>query len=329
MKADQKTNPVVEISGLSKRYGQTQALDNVSLTIPPGVVFALLGENGAGKSTTLKTLLGLEKPDAGTAKVLGMDCKKDGVKIRSTVGYVPESPALYDWMTVEETGWFAAGFYGENFKTEFNRLAGEFDLPLDRKIKKLSKGGRAKVSLALATAHKPPLLIMDEPTSGLDTLVRRKFLESMIDVASSGRTVLLSSHQIPEVERVADIVAVVNQGKLLVCKPLDELKQGMEQWVVTLENDSTQLPEFSAQVLLHEGQNSRRRRLLVTSMTPDCLWKLRDHPQVNTVEVHTPSLEEIFVALMKSADAGLLIQNSDGNGISGDQDVNRSREVTS
>lgn len=310
MNADQITKPVVEISGLSKRYGQTQALDNVSLTIPQGVVFALLGENGAGKSTTLKTLLGLEKPDSGTATVLDMDCEKDGIEIRSAVGYVPESPALYDWMTVKETGWFAAGFYGDRFMAEFERLAAEFDLPLDRKIKKLSKGGRAKVSLALATAHRPPLLVMDEPTSGLDTLVRRKFLESMIDVASSGRTVLLSSHQIPEVERVADIVAVVNQGQLLVCKPLDELKQGMEQWVITLENDDVQLPDFSAKLLLHEGQNSRRRRLLVTDTSPDCLWQLRDHPSVSKVEVHTPSLEEIFVALMKSADAGLLAQDS-------------------
>lgn len=327
MSTDQPTKPVVEISGLSKRYGQTQALDNVSLTIPPGVVFALLGENGAGKSTTLKTLLGLEKPDSGSASVLGMDCTKDGIKIRSAVGYVPESPALYDWMTVKETGWFAAGFYGDRFMTEFERLAAEFDLPLDRKIKKLSKGGRAKVSLALATAHRPPLLIMDEPTSGLDTLVRRKFLESMIDVASSGRTVLLSSHQIPEVERVADIVAVVNQGKVLVCKPLDELKQGMEQWVLTLENDDADLPEFGAKLLLHEGQNSRRRRLLVTDTTPDCLWQLRDHPLVSEVEVHTPSLEEIFVALMKSADAGLLMQDS--NKEVTDKEIADSSEVTS
>lgn len=244
------------------------------------------------------------------------------------MGYVRESPALYDWMTVEETGWFAAGFYGEGFKTEFDRLAAEFDLPLDRKIKKLSKGGRAKVSLALATAHKPPLLIMDEPTSGLDTLVRRKFLESMIDVASSGRAVLLSSHQILEVERVADIVAVVNQGKVLVCKPLDELKQGMEQWVITLENEDADLPEFGAQILLHEGQNSRRRRLLVTNTTPDCLWKLRDNALVANVEVHTPSLEEIFVALMKSADAGLLIQNSDNDAVGG-KGITHSNEVTS
>lgn len=293
-------NPVVEIAGLSKCYGSTQALDNVSLSIPPGVVFALLGENGAGKSTCLKTLLGLEKPDAGTAHVLGMDCQREGISIRSAVGYVPESPALYDWMTVKETGWFAAGFYGSNFQVEFERLAGEFELPLDRKIKKLSKGGRAKVSLALATAHQPSLLIMDEPTSGLDTLVRRKFLESMIDVTSSGRTVLLSSHQIPDVERVADIVAIVNQGKVLICQPLDELKQMMEQWVVTFESATNEFPSVAADILLHEGRHSRRQRLLVRNPSPDCLWKLRDDPAIGKVEVHTPSLEEIFVAVMKS-----------------------------
>ena len=297
------THPVVKIAGMSKRYGQTQALDNVSFTIPQGVVFALLGENGAGKSTCLKTLLGLERPDAGTAHVLGMDCQTEGIKIRSTVGYVPESPALYDWMTVKETGWFAAGFYGSEFQVEYERLAGEFDLPLDRKIKKLSKGGRAKVSLALATAHQPPLLIMDEPTSGLDTLVRRKFLESMIDVTSSGRTVLLSSHQIPDVERVADIVAIVNQGKVLICQPLDELKQVMEQWVVTFESEDSEFPSVEAEILLHEGKQSRRQRLLVRDPSPECLWKLRDDPAISEVEVHTPSLEEIFVAVMNSKTA--------------------------
>ena len=295
---------VVEVAGLSKRFGSTIALDNVSLTIPSGVVFALLGENGAGKSTCLKTLLGLERPDSGSAHVLGMNSSSDGINIRAAVGYVPESPALYEWMTVAEIGWFTAGFYGTGFQAEFERLAAEYELPLDRKIKKLSKGGKAKVSLALAAAHKPPLMIMDEPTSGLDTLVRRKFLESMVDIAASGRTVLLSSHQIPEVERVADTVAIVNQGKLLVCESMGQLKQSMEQWVVTMASNTTKLPSVGSEILLHEGQGSRRQRLLVRNTTPECLWKVRDAEGVQEVEVHTPSLEEIFVGLIKSTKTG-------------------------
>lgn len=295
---------VVKMSGVSKSFGAQMALDNVSLTIPRGIVFALLGENGAGKSTCLKTLLGLEAPDRGQAEVLGMDSRKQGIDIRAAVGYFPENPALYDWMTVAEIGWFTAGFYGAGFQTEFERLAAEYELPLNQKIGKLSKGGRAKVTLALATAHQPPLLILDEPTSGLDTLVRRKFLESMVDVAASGRSVLLSSHQIPEVERVADTIAIINRGKLLICDSLDNLKQSMERWVVSLASPEVALPDIKAKTVLHEGQQTRRQRLLVRDMTPECLWAIRDHEGVQDVEVHTPSLEEIFVGLMKSSHAG-------------------------
>ena len=137
-----------------------------------------------------------------------------GWRFRRRVGYVPDQPALYDWMTVEEAGWFVAGFYPLGFQRHYNELIEHFELPPDRKIKELSKGMRAKVSLSLAMGHKPELLILDEPTSGLDPLVRREFLESMVDIAGQGRTVLLASHQIAEVERVADVVAIVRDGKL-------------------------------------------------------------------------------------------------------------------
>ena len=200
-----------EIQDITKRFKQHAALDNVSLRGEQGQVIALLGENGAGKTTLLKILLGLLAPDGGASRVLGLDSQTHGAEIRRRVGYMPDRPALYEWMTVREIGWFAAGFYPLGYQDRYEEIVQKFSLP-DLPIKSLSKGMQGKVSLALAMAHEPELLVLDEPTSGLDPLVRREFLESMIDIASEGRTVLLSSHQIAEVERVADVVAILRDA---------------------------------------------------------------------------------------------------------------------
>ena len=291
---------VIQIENVSKRFGKTIAMDNVSLSVPAGCVFAVWGENGAGKTTAIRSILGLQKPDQGKIEVLGRDPLKKGVELRREIGYVPDSPTLYPWMKVEEIGWFTSGFYAKGYQGSFEALCQQFELPLDRKIKQLSKGGKAKVGLALAMAHQPELLILDEPTSGLDTLVRRKFLECMVDVAAEGRTVLLSSHQIPEVERVADWVAIVNEGRVMVCERLDELKQQLERWVISFDGDEKQVPEFVGEILTHEGQGARRQQLVVRNPDANALWQLRDHPAIAEVEVHTPSLEEIFVAYMQA-----------------------------
>ncbi len=293
--------PVIRLQNVTKKFKKMVALDDVSYSVPSGCVFALLGENGAGKTTTIKTLLGLEKPDAGTVEVLGMDSRKDAIKIRRAVGYVAENPTMYDWMTVNQIGWFVAGFYPDGYLRNYLKIAEEFELPLSSKIKTLSKGMRAKVSLALAMSHHPELLILDEPTSGLDAMVRRSFLESMVDVAAEGRSVFLCSHQINEVERVADIVAIMSAGKILACEPLSELKQRMEQWIVS--TDAQSLPEIEADVI-SEHWKTRRCQMIVSNPTPEALWKLRDDPNTIDVEVNTPSLEEIFVALMENAENG-------------------------
>lgn len=291
---------VIKLENVTKQFGSVVAMKDVSFEIPPGNVFAMLGENGAGKTTTIRSILGLETPDSGSIEVLGMNPRKDGIEIRRQLGYVPDSPKLYDWMKVSQIAWFSAGFYPDGFAERFMQLAEALELPTEVKIKTLSKGGRAKVALALAMAHRPDLLILDEPTSGLDTLVRRKFLESMVDVAAEGRTVLLSSHQIPEVERVADYVAIVNQGQVRVCERLDVLKQEMEQWVVTLSNPNINLPALDGYALNHEGLGKRRQLFTVRAPDPNALWTLRDTEGVLEVEVHTPSLEEIFVAYLRS-----------------------------
>ena len=291
---------VIEIDKVSRRFRKTIALDNVSFNVPSGVVFAILGENGAGKTTLIRNLLGLDKPDRGKISVLGMNPRRKGVKLRRQVGYVSDSPALYDWMTVHELGWFASGFYEPGFFLEYARLIAEFQLDMNQKIKNLSKGGVAKVALALSMANQPELLILDEPTSGLDTLVRRQFLESMIDVAAEGRTIFLSSHQITEVERVADWIAIVNRGRLVACDTLENLKLNYDRWVVTLEKPEVPFSPEGATIIHHEGHCKRRQQFIIRDCKPETLWNIREQPGVLEVEVHPPTLEEVFVALMKS-----------------------------
>ena len=294
--------PAVRLTNLTKRFGRTKALDDVSLDVPPGVVFALLGENGAGKTTAIRIMLGLADANSGTAEVLGLKSAKRGLDIRRRVGYVPEQPTLYDWMTVGEIGWFTAGFYGDGFLTEYRRLTDRFGLPADRKLKALSKGMRAKVALSLAMANGPELLVLDEPTSGLDALVRREFLESMVDRAAAGQTVFLSSHQIGEVERVADIVAILREGKLMLVEPLDDLKGRIRELTITFkgagEGAAADLPRIGGQVI---GRHSRSRQLqiLVRNMPPGEPEALEKLDVVSSVEVRAPNLEEIFVGYMQ------------------------------
>jgi ABC-2 type transport system ATP-binding protein len=293
---------VFRLDRIVKRYGRQTALADVSLESPAGQVVALLGDNGAGKTTALKILLGLIDADKGQAAVLGLDSRTHGEEIRRRVGYVPERPTLYLWMTVAEIGWFAAGFYASGYLARYQDLARHFQLPLDRKLKHLSKGMLAKVALALAMAHKPELLILDEPTSGLDPLVRREFLESMVEVAAADRTVLLSSHQISEVERVADAVAVLKQGRLVLYERLDDLKSRILELSVAFVNGSSQWPSLPGTLIRSDGEG-RQRRFLIRDLDEGSLDALRSHEQVRHVEVRHPSLEEIFVGYMRGDQA--------------------------
>jgi ABC-2 type transport system ATP-binding protein len=293
---------VFRLDHVVKRYGRQTALARVSLESPPGMVVALLGDNGAGKTTALRILLGLIPADEGEAAVLGLDSSTQGEEIRRRVGYVPERPTLYPWMTVAEIGWFTAGFYPTGYLPRYHELVRGFELPTERKLKALSKGMLAKVSLALAMAHQPELLVLDEPTSGLDPLVRREFLQSMVDVAAAGRTVLLSSHQLAEVERVADAVAVLKQGKLVLYERLDELKGRVRELTVTFVNGSSQLPALGGTLIRSDGED-RQRRLLVRDFDESRLDALRGDAQIRNVEVRHPSLEEIFVGYLRGAES--------------------------
>ena len=295
---------VLELEKVSKRFGNNVALDKVSYSVAPGTVFALLGENGAGKTTTIRILLGLTDADSGKATVLGLDSKKDDVEIRRRVGYVPEQPMLYDWMSVAEIGKFTAAYFPAGYWEAYCKQIEEYDLPLATSVKSLSKGMRAKVSLTLALAHDPELLILDEPTSGLDALVRREFLESMVDRAATGKTVFLSSHQIGEVERVADCVAIMKKSQLLLVEPMEQLKATSHLITATVSNDAPRdqngLPDFSAplETVVEQRVTRREVQVLGRNLDPTAVAVLERDPNVTRFEIRTPTLEEIFIAYM-------------------------------
>lgn len=286
----------IAIDQVSKRFGRKTVLDKVSFSVPRGVVFALLGENGAGKSTLIRGLLGYHKFNSGTVTVNGCDPVRQPLQLRRQVGYVSDAPALYEWMTVAQAGWYASGFYPEGFLANYDQWTLEFGLPADAKIQDLSKGMRAKVALSLALAFDPQILILDEPTSGLDPLVRRSFLESMIDRAASGQTVFLSSHQIHEVERVADWVAVLHQGKLQVVAPLEDLKNNVTMLTFALRDPLLALPaDFDQLEVLHRRQMGRVIHCMVRGCGDEVLHRLRQDNNLLDLKTVRPNLEELYI----------------------------------
>ncbi len=289
---------VISVRQLEKHFRNCDALAGVSLEVPAGVVFALLGENGAGKSTLIRSLMGFVRPDAGQAQVLGLDCQRASQEIRRRVGYVADAPALYDWMKVEEIGWFASGFYPQGFLLRYNQAIVDFEVPTGRKLKQLSKGQRAKVALALAIAHDPDLLILDEPTSGLDPAVRRQFMESMVDRAALGKTVFLSSHQISEVERVADWVAIMHRGKVRLVQPLEEMKSSIYDVMIQLADADVE-PPLPAGEVLTQSRHGRQLRMMVCQWTEADRAAISSGAGVQGIEVRRPTLEDIFMACIK------------------------------
>ena len=205
---------VIEIERLVVRYRGKAALDGLDLRVPRGAVYAFLGDNGAGKTTTMKVLTGIAPADGGRASILGLDCWTRATELRHRVGYMPERPRFYDWMAVADIGWFTASFHRPGFLPRYREWAERFGLDPAKKLRDLSKGGYARVGLALALAPDPEVLLLDEPTSGLDLLTRREFLAGLAELAAAGRTVLISSHSIAELEKACTHVGLLRDGTM-------------------------------------------------------------------------------------------------------------------
>jgi len=287
----------IRIEGFTKRFGTRTAVDDLSLAVPRGSVFGLLGQNGAGKSTTIRTLLNLLQPTTGRLTVLGHDSVAGSVAIRQRTGYLPEQPDYYSWMTVNEVVRFNAAFFDRWDAVLAADLIERLELPRDRRLKELSRGMQAKVGLALALGSRPDLLILDDPTSGLDAVVRREFLEAMIaNVQAEGGTVLFSTHLLHEMERIADEVAILHEGKLVVRDSLERLKRLTKR--VRCVYPASVPGTLTVPGLVRLERNAHHALLTVAGFD-DSIRQELFRSGAESVEVIDMSLEEIFVETVK------------------------------
>ena len=245
----------IETTGLVKRFGAQVALDGVDLQVPEGAVYVLVGPNGAGKSTTFRLLLDLVRADAGRARVFGLDPHTDGPDVRARIGYVPERLDWgYGWMTVGRLLEHHAVYYPTWDRDYAARLTKLFDLRLDRRVGKLSKGQARRVHLTMALAHRPPLLVLDEPTDGLDPVMLDETLGFLAEhMADTPTTALVSTHQVHDVDRLADHVGVMRDGRLLLQATRDELHRKLRRWRAEVPDGWAGAPELNGAVLRRGG----------------------------------------------------------------------------
>jgi ABC-2 type transport system ATP-binding protein len=219
----------IETFGLTKRYGSTTAVADLNLRIEPGQVFGFLGPNGAGKSTTIRMLMALQRPTHGHATLLGLDAATDSVEVHRRIGYLPGDLELFPRLTGQQhIAWFmrARGVEDDSLAKQ---LIDRFQVVADRPVRELSKGNRQKIGLVLAFMHRPELLVLDEPTSGLDPLMQHEFESLLRQMADDGRTVFLSSHELGEVQRVTDRIAIIKEGRLVAENTVDGLRRAAPQ----------------------------------------------------------------------------------------------------
>jgi ABC-2 type transport system ATP-binding protein len=285
---------VAEVTHLTKHFGKTPALQEVTLEIPRGGVYGLVGENGAGKTTLIKHLLGLLKPESGIVRVFGMDPVRQPEEVLAQIGYLSEDHDLPHWMRVHELLRYTKSFYPAWDDAYAQELLETFGLDPYAKVKNLSRGQRAQAGLLTALAHRPPLLLLDEPSSGLDAVVRRDILGAIIrTVAEEGRTVLFSSHLLDEVERVADQVTMISRSRVVLCDSMEHIKATHHSITLHFDEPPAQAPQLEG-ALSVDGSGKE--------WTAVCNGRLEDlrasvaKLNAKVVGETTPSLEDIFVA---------------------------------
>lgn len=291
----------IETTGLCRSYRKLEAVRDLTLTVPVGSIFALLGTNGAGKTTTLKMLVNLLRPSGGRAEVLGVESTRLRAAHFERIGYVSENQQLPEWMTVDRLIAYCRPLYPTWDDDLCRRLLRRFALPLDRKLKHLSRGMKMQAALTVSVAYRPRLLILDEPFSGLDAMVRDDLIAGLLElVEQDSWTVLLSSHDIGEVERIADHVAFLDRGELRLCDSLENLAERFRQVVVTAAAEA--LPSLWPTPWLYPQQSGRALRFVDSAYRPGASEaRVRElFPRGGEPVVSPLSLRDLFVVLARA-----------------------------
>jgi beta-exotoxin I transport system ATP-binding protein len=294
--------PAVCCEQLTKDFGSVRAVADLSFTVEPGEVVGFLGPNGAGKTTTIRMLLDLIRPTSGRVEVLGTDPRRGGARLRRRIGYVPGDLAMYDRLTGRQLLEFVTSLRGAPSLVPAEELAGRLGVALDRPIGTLSRGNRQKIGVVQALAHEPELLVLDEPTSGLDPVSQRTFRALVREATSRGAAVLLSSHVLSEVQRIADRVAIVRAGRLVTIEPMRELEAKALRVVEIRFGGPVPADAFSGLpgVRAVDVEGDLLRASVVGSV--DALVKAASRYTVESIAGHEADLEDAFLAYYAEPD---------------------------
>lgn len=289
--------PIVEMEKVTKRFGSTTALDNVSLSLPPGHIVGLLGTNGSGKTTLLRHLVGIYLPNAGRCRTLGCPAEQLAPEQMARIGYVDQEGELLEWQTVRQFVAYVRAYY-DHWNNELEqRLLAEFELPLATRVFTLSPGMRQRLAILLAVCPEPDLLILDEPAAGLDPIARAQFLDLLMEmIQRPDRTILVSSHILSDVEKVIDHALIMHEGRLVRDCPFEELQEEFTRLTIT---GSAPLPNPLPFANLLSGTVSGRDGEAVVRHADPAAIRAFENSHQAKVETRGLSLEEIYRCVMQ------------------------------